>query len=66
MGGDMRVDGRIDPDDEKAEAYRRSDEGIGTENEDLGSEEAEGGGLELPSDMVDKLRVDLSVWRPSK
>lgn len=66
MGGDMRIDGRIDPDDERAEAHRRSDEGIGTENEDLGSEETDGGGLELPSDMVDKLRVDLSVWRSSK
>jgi len=66
MGGDMRVDGRIDPDDEKAEAHRRSHEGIGTESEDLGSEGAEGAGLELPSNMVDELRVELSVWRPPK
>lgn len=66
MGGDMRVDGRIDPDDERAEARRRSDEGIDAENEDLGTEEVDGVGLELPSDMVDELRVDLSVWRPSK
>ncbi len=43
-----------------------SSEGIGTEDEDLGNEGPDGGGIKLPSDMVDKLRVDLAVWRPSK
>ncbi len=66
MGGDMRVDGRIDPNDEQAEARRRADEGIGTEDEDLGNEGPDGAGIKLPSDMVDNLRVDLAVWRPSK
>jgi hypothetical protein len=41
---------------------RRAREGIGTEDEDLG-EEGDTGTVDLPADMVERLRVDLSVWR---
>jgi hypothetical protein len=67
MGGDVRVEGRvegqIETEDGAAERRRREREGIGTEDEDLG-EEGETGTVDLPADMVERLRVDLAVWRP--
>src|SRR5262249_48708593 len=67
MGGDVRVEGRvegrIETDEGSAERKRREREGIGTEEEDLG-EESDTGTVDLPVDMVERLRVDLSVWRP--
>jgi hypothetical protein len=65
MGGDVRVEGRvegrIETDDGVTERNRRVREGIGTEDDDLG-EEGETGTVDLPADMVERLRVDLSVW----
>lgn len=67
MGGDVRVEGsvegRIDLDDMRQERRRREKAGIGTEDEDLGEESATGT-VDLPASMVEKLRVDLSVWKP--
>jgi hypothetical protein len=64
MGGDMRVDGRIDPAEIEADRRRRIRLGIGTEDEDLGEPGTEGGAIELPEDMINRLRVDLAVWKP--
>lgn len=64
LGGDMRVEGRIEPEHVKGEKRKREKAGIGTEDEDLGSEGNETGAVDLPKDMVERLRVDLSVWRP--
>ncbi len=61
MGGDIRVEGRIETEGGSAESKRREREGIGTDDEDLG-EESESGTVDLPADMVEQLRVDLSVW----
>jgi hypothetical protein len=63
LGGDMRVEGRIEQEHVKGEKRKREKAGIGTEDEDLGQEEDGTGTVDLPSDMVEKLRVDLSVWR---
>jgi hypothetical protein len=41
------------------------DPGIGTDDEDIGEESEETGVVDLPADMIDRLRVDLSVWRSS-
>ena len=65
LGGDMRVEGRIEPGRVKAEKRNRDKAGIGTEDEDLGEESEETGAVDLPKDMVEKLRVDLSVWKPT-
>jgi hypothetical protein len=66
MGGDVRVEGRvegrIEAEDRQAESKRRERLGIGTEDEDLG-EEGNTGTVDLPTDMVERLRVDLSVWK---
>jgi hypothetical protein len=68
MGGvvrvEGRVEGRIEVEDGSAERTRREREGIGTEDEDLG-EEGETGTVDLPEDLVERLRVDLSVWGPA-
>ena len=64
MGGDFHVEGRLGLDELEAEQRRRLVEGIGTEDEDLGQEgdlSANG----LPPEMVERLRVDLSVVRPA-
>ena len=65
LGGDMRVEGRIEPEHVKGEKTLREKAGIGTEDEDLGEESEDTGAVDLPSDMVDRLRVHLSVWKPS-
>jgi len=62
LGGDMRVEGRIEPEHVKGEKRKRENAGIGTEDEDLGCEEDGTGVVNLPRDMVERLRVDLSVW----
>jgi hypothetical protein len=65
LGGEMRVEGRIDPEHELSERRRREKLGIGTDDEDIGDETDEAGAVDLPPDMIDRLRVDLSVWKPS-
>jgi len=65
LGGEMRVDGRIDPELVVSEHPRREKLGIGTDDEDLGDETEEAGVVDLPADMIERLRVDLSVWKPS-
>lgn len=64
LGGDMRVEGRIELDHVKSEKRKRDKAGIGTEDEDLGQEGEVTGTVDLPMDMVERLRVDLSVWKP--
>ena len=66
LGGDMRVEGRIEPEHVKGEKRKREKAGIGTEDEDLGDEGENTGAVDLPKDMVERLRVDLSVFRPRK
>jgi hypothetical protein len=63
MGGDMRVDGRIDEDQIGQQRSIRTKLGIGTEDEDLGKEEGLAEVVPLPDDMVESLRVDLAIWR---
>ena len=62
LGGDMRVEGRIEQEQVKLEKRTREKAGIGTEDEDLGLEDDETGNVDIPKDMVLRLRVDLSVW----
>lgn len=57
----MRVEGRIVLEHVKAEKRKREKAGIGTEDEDLGDEGEATGAIDLPKDMVERLRVDLSV-----
>ncbi len=64
LGGEMRVEGRIEADRLAEEHRRREKLGIGTDDEDLGEEFDETGVVDLPTDMVQRLRVDLSVWKP--
>jgi superfamily II DNA or RNA helicase len=66
LGGEMRVEGRIDPENVAAERRRRETLGIGTEDEDLGEADEETGVVDLPADMIERLRVDLSVWKPPR
>src|SRR5260370_36336319 len=61
MGGDVRVEGKIDAIQVDAERRQREKEGVGTEDENLG-QEGQTGAIGLPEDMVNRLRVDLSVW----
>lgn len=61
MGGDFRVEGRLSESEIANEAGARKDAGIATD-EDLG-EEGDSGTIELPPSMVERLRVDLSVWK---
>jgi hypothetical protein len=63
MGGDFHVEGRLDPNEAKAEQCRRQAQGVGTEDEDLGQED-QTGTIDLPPGMVERLRVDLAVWKP--
>lgn len=65
LGGEIRVEGRIDPELVPAEHRRREVLGIGTDDEDMGDEAEEVGVVDLPVDMVERLRVDLSVWKPA-
>jgi hypothetical protein len=39
--------------------------GIGTDDEDIGVESDETGAVDLPDDMIQRLRVDLSFWKPN-
>jgi len=64
LGGEIRVEGRIDPDHFTIEQRRREKLGIGTDDEDIGEETDETGVVNLPADMIERLRVDLSVWKP--
>jgi len=63
LGGEMRVEGRIDPEQAASEHRQREILGIGTEDEDIGEENSEAGVVDLPADMIEQLRVDLSVWK---
>ncbi len=63
LGGDMRVEGRIELEHVKSEKRKREKAGIGTKDEDLGQERDDTGAVDLPKDMVERLRVDLSVWK---
>ena len=64
LGGEMRVEGRIDPEHVASEHKVREKLGIGTDDEDIGVESDETGVVDLPTDMIERLRVDLSVWKP--
>lgn len=63
LGGDMRVEGRIDPEVIRSVKKLREKAGIGTEDEDLGQDTDDNGTVDLPKDMVERLRVDLAVWK---
>jgi hypothetical protein len=54
----------MDPEHVTSEHKRRENLGIGTDNEDLGDESNDSGVGDLPADMIARLRVDLSVWKP--
>ncbi len=64
LGGDMRVEGRIDPEKVASETKHREKLGIGTDDEDIGDDSDETGVVDLPADMIERLRVDLAVWKP--
>lgn len=64
LGGEMRVEGRIDPEHVASEHRRREKLGIGTDDEDIGDESEETEVVDLPPDMIERLRVDLAVWKP--
>ena len=64
LGGEMRVEGRIDPEHVTSEHKVREKIDIGTDDEDIGVESDETGVVDLPTDMIERLRVDLSVWKP--
>lgn len=66
LGGDIRVEARIDPEHANSEKSKRERAGIGTEDEDLGVENDDTAAVDLPKDMVERLRVDLSVWKPEQ
>jgi hypothetical protein len=63
LGGEMRVEGRVDPEQARREKRSRDKQGIGTDDEDLGEEGDITGSVDLPRNMVDRLRVDLSIWQ---
>jgi superfamily II DNA or RNA helicase len=63
LGGEMRVDGRIDPEQVRQDQRRREKQGIGTEDEDLGEEGDATGEVALPAGMIESLRVDLAIWK---
>ena len=64
LGGDIRVEGSAAAEHLSSEHQRRQKLGIGTDDEDIGDETEETGVVDLPSDMIERLRVDLSVWKP--
>lgn len=67
MGGDFRVEGKLSASAAMAEREARETEGVGTLDEDLGEEGVNTtGAVSLPLAMVDWLRVDLSVWKPTR
>jgi hypothetical protein len=66
LGGEMRVEGRINKEHVASERQRREKLGIGTDDEDIGDDTDETGVVDLPPDMVARLRVDLSVWKPER
>ena len=57
LGGEMRVEGRIDPEHVASEHRQREKLGIGTDDEDIGDETEETGVVDLPPDMIERLRV---------
>jgi hypothetical protein len=61
LGGDIRVEGRIDADQIVVEHRKREKAGIGTDDEDIGEETGDVGVVDIPEDMVRRLRVNLSV-----
>lgn len=63
LGGEMRVEGRIDPDQAANVHKEREQLGIGTDDEDLGEDSDTTGVVNLPTDMIERLRVDLSIWK---
>ncbi len=68
LGGEFLVDGRIEEESVSLEKRRRKRMGINTEdNEDLGSAPMDESSIvALPPDMVERLRVDLAVWKSPK
>ena len=64
LGGEMRVEGRLDPEHIELERTNREKLGIGNDDEDIGVESDESVVVDLPTDMIERLRVDLSVWKP--
>jgi len=63
LGGEMRVEAGIDTERVVSEHRRTHKLGIGTDDEDFGDETEETGVVDLPADMIERLRVDLSVWK---
>jgi hypothetical protein len=63
LGGEMRVEGKIDSDYAANVHKERERLGIGTDDEDLGEESDATGVVNLPTDMIERLRVDLSIWK---
>jgi hypothetical protein len=63
LGGEIRVEGRIDPEHVFSERRRRKQLGIGTDDEDIGDETEESAVINIPADMIGRLRVDLAVWK---
>jgi hypothetical protein len=61
LGGKIRVEGGIDPEHVATEHRRREALGIGTDDEDIGDESEDTGVVDLPADMIERLRVDLSA-----
>jgi len=62
MGGDFRVEGRLSPEETAEQERRRRDAGIGSTDEDFGTE-GDSGAIALPVSMVERLRVDLAVHK---
>jgi hypothetical protein len=59
MGGDIHVEGNVI--DLNGDPKTRAAEGIDAEGEDLGLPGVTHG-ISLPPDLVDRLRINLSVW----
>jgi hypothetical protein len=64
MGGDLRIEDRLDQRQAQRERQRRERLGIGSGEEDLGEPAEQTATLELPQDMVERLRINLSIWKP--
>jgi hypothetical protein len=63
LGGEMRVEGKVEPDCAANAHKEREQLGIGTDDEDLGEESDATGVVDLPTDMIERLRIDLSIWK---